>query len=125
MIEELDKGLLEMRNTPNENGLSAAQLVFGQDLGSSLPSIRASLLKEKKKNYYNLHNKTLSELCIKQRGRVQGEETERWNKIGTIIRIGNHRQHLVEMENGTKLWRNRKFLRLIQQENVPREVDRK
>ena len=47
VIEELDKGLLEMRNTPNENGLSAAQMVFGQDLRSVLPSIRASLLKGK------------------------------------------------------------------------------
>ena len=28
------------------------------------------------------------------------------------------------MENGRKLWRNRKFLRLIQQEKIPREVDR-
>ena len=124
VIEELDKGLLEMRNTPNENGLSAAQMVFGQDLRSVLPSIRASLLKEKKKNYYNLHSKTLPELCIKQQVRIQDEETKRWNKIGTIIRIGNHRQYLVEMENGRKLWRSRKFLRLIQQENVPREVDR-
>ena len=113
-----------MRNTPNDNGLSAAQMVFGQDLRSVLPSIRASLLKEKKKNYYNLHSKTLPELCIKQQVRIQDEETKRWNKIGTIIRIGNHRQYLVEMENGRKLWRNRKFLRLIQQENVPREVDR-
>ena len=66
----------------------------------------------------------MSELCIKQRVRVQDEETKRWNKIGTIIQIGNHRQYLVEMENGRKLWRNRKFLRLIQQEKIPREVDR-
>ena len=114
MIEELDKGLLEMRNTPNENGLSPAQMVFGQDLRSVLPSIRASLLKEKKKNYYNLHSKTLSELCIKQRFRLQDEETKRCKKIGTIIQIGNHRQYLVEMENGRKLWRNSIFLRLIQ-----------
>ena len=28
------------------------------------------------------------------------------------------------MENGKQLWRNRKFLRLIQQEKIPREVDR-
>ena len=120
VIEELDKGLLEMRNTPNENGLSAAQMVFGQDLRSVLPSIRASLLKEKKKNYYNLHSKTLPELCIKQRVRVQDEETKRWNKIGTIIRIGNHRQYLVEMENVRKLWRNRKFLCLIHLRNTSR-----
>ena len=106
MIEELDKGLLELRNKSNENGLSTAQMVFGQDLRSVLPSIRASLLKEKKKNYYNLHSKTLPELCIKQPVRVQDEETKRWNKIGTIIRIGNHRQYLHEMENGRQLWRN-------------------
>ena len=130
VIEELDKGLLEMRNTPDENGLSAAQMVFGQELRSVLPSIRASLLKESTKNYYNQHSKTLSELCIKQRVRIQDEETKRWNKIGTIIQIGKHRQYLVEMENGKKLWRNRKFLRSIQQEEIPQtgqiphEVDR-
>ena len=31
VIKELDKGLLEMRNNPNEKRLSAAQMVFGQD----------------------------------------------------------------------------------------------
>ena len=31
---------------------------------------------------------------------------------------------MVEVENRRKLWRNRKFLRLIQQEKIPREVDR-
>ncbi len=50
VIEELDNGLLEMRNIPNENGLSAAQMAFGQDLRSVIPYIRASLLKEKKKS---------------------------------------------------------------------------
>ena len=32
VLEELDKGLLEMRNTAGENGLSAAQMVFGQEM---------------------------------------------------------------------------------------------
>ena len=124
VIKELDKGLLELRNTPAENGLSAAQMVFGQELRSVLPSIIASLLKERKRNYYNQHSKTMPELCINQRVRVQDEETKRWNKVGTIVKIGDHRQYLVEMENGRKLWRNRKFLRLIQQERTPRDVDR-
>ena len=48
VLEELDKGLLEMRNTAGENGLSAAQMVFGQEMRSVLPSITASLLKERK-----------------------------------------------------------------------------
>ena len=124
VIEELDKGILELRNTPAENGLSAAQMVFGQELRSVLPSIRASLLKERKKNYYNQHSKTMPELCINQRVRVQDEETKRWNKVGTIVKIGDHRQYLVEMENGRKLWRNLKFLLLIQQQRTPRDVDR-
>ena len=89
MIEEVDKELLEMRNTPNENGLSAAQMVFGQNLRSVLPSIRASLLEEKKE-LLQLAQQTLSELCIKQRVLVQDEETKRRNKIGTVIQIGNN-----------------------------------
>ena len=52
VLEELDKGLLEMRNIAGENGLSAAQMVFGQEMRSVLPSLTASLLKERKKNYY-------------------------------------------------------------------------
>ena len=51
VTEELDKGVLEIRNTPGENGLSAAKMVFGHELRSVLPSIRASLLKERRKNY--------------------------------------------------------------------------
>ena len=66
----------------------------------------------------------MPEVGINQRVRVQDEETKRWNKVGTIVKIGDHRQYLVEMENGRKLWRNRKFLRLIQQQRTPRDVDR-
>ena len=51
VIEELDKGLLEMRNAPNDNGLSAAQMVFGHDLRTVILSIRASLSNKKKKKY--------------------------------------------------------------------------
>ena len=113
-----------MRNTVGENGLSAAKMVFGQEMRSVLPSITASLLKERKKNYYNQHSKTLPDLCINQRVRVQDEETKRWNKTGTIVQIGKHRQYLVELVNGRKLWRNRKFLRLILREETFQEVDR-
>ena len=69
VIQELDKGLRELRNTSAENGLSVAQMVFGQELRSILPSIRASLLKESRKNYYDQHYKTMPELCMNQRVR--------------------------------------------------------
>ena len=99
-------------------------MVFGQEMRSVLPSITASLLKERKKNYYNQHSKTLPDLGINQRVRVQDEETKRWNKTGTIVQIGKHRQYLVELGNGRKLWRNRKFLRSILLEDTAQEVDR-
>ena len=51
--EQLDKGLLEMRNTHGENGLSPAQMVFGSEMRSMLPPIRSAILKEKRMNYYN------------------------------------------------------------------------
>lgn len=66
----------------------------------------------------------MPDLCIKQQMRVQDEETKRWNKIGTIVLIGKHSQYLVELVNGGKLWRNRKFLRLILREETPQEADR-
>ena len=66
----------------------------------------------------------MPDLCIKQQVRVQDEETKRWNKTGTIVQIGKHRQYLVELVNGRRLWRNRKFLRLILREETPQDVDR-
>ena len=65
----------------------------------------------------------MADLHAKQRVRIQDEETKRWNKIGTIVKIGNHRKYLVEMENGRRLWRNRRFLRLIKQDQMPRKDD--
>ena len=53
VTEKLDKGLLEMKNTPGENGLSTAQMVFGYEMRSLLPAIRSAILKEKRMNYYN------------------------------------------------------------------------
>ena len=55
-MEKFDKGLLELRNTPNENGASPAQLVFGQEIRSVLPSITFKLMKERRRNYYNLRS---------------------------------------------------------------------
>ena len=51
VTEQLDNGLLEMRNTFGENGLSSAQMFFGTEMRSLLPLIRSSILKEKRINY--------------------------------------------------------------------------
>ena len=53
---KLDLGLLELRNTPNESGMSPAQIVFGQEMRSILPSITFALAREKQRNYYNYNS---------------------------------------------------------------------
>ena len=119
VIASLDKGLLELRNTPGSNGLSPAQMVFGQDLRSVLPSIRSSLLKENKRNYYNQNSRPLMELKVGSQVRIQDEDTKRWNKIGTIIKVGQHRKYLMELSNGRRIRRNRKFIRLFEEVRTP------
>ena len=69
-MEKFDKGLFELRNTPNENGASPAQLVFGQEMRSVLPSITFKLMKERRRNYYNLHSKNLNEFLVKDKVRI-------------------------------------------------------
>ena len=111
-MEKFDKGLLELRNTPNENGASPAQLVFGQEMRSVLPSITFKLMKERRRNYYNLHSKNLNEFLVKDKVRIQNEDTKQWDRKGIVVKIGAYRQYLIELPNGRKLWRNRRFLRL-------------
>lgn len=40
--EEFTRGMLEFRNTPRENGLSPAKIVFGHPLRSIIPAHRTS-----------------------------------------------------------------------------------
>ena len=110
-LERLDKGLLELRNTPNETGISPAQMIFGQDMRAVLPSITFKLMKERRKNYYNLHSRNLDEFQVNDNVRIQNEETKRWDRKGRVVKIGYHRQYLIELTNGRRLWRNRRFLR--------------
>ena len=51
--------------------------------------------------------------------RIQDENTMRWNKIGTIIKVGQHRKYLMELSNGRRIWWNRKFIRLFEEVRTP------
>ena len=115
-FDKLDRGLLEMRNTPNEAGISPAKMVFGQEMRSILPSIASQLIKERRKNYYNQRSHNLDALAVNDKVRIQDDEksvgtTKRWTRTGVIVKVGSHRQYQVELTNGYKIWRNRRFLR--------------
>ena len=116
-LDKLDKGLLELRNTQNETGISPAQMAFGQDIRSVLPSITFKLIKERKKNYYDLHSRNLDEFLVNDKVRIQNEETKQWDRQGVVVKVGAYRQyHLIELLNGRRLWRNRRFLRRAYEE---------
>ena len=86
-------------------------MIFGQEMRSIIPSICTKMLRDRRENYYNARSKNLEEFQINGKVRIQNEETNKWDRIGKIIEIGKFRKYKIEMSNGRKLWRNRRFLR--------------
>ena len=123
--DEFQRGLLEWRNTPKEHGKSPAELVFGCQQRSFVPSLKNNLippwkvaieskvaeLQRRSESYYNIGAKTLKELNIGDRVRVQHSISKKWAEIGTIIEKGNKRDYIVKIDGGRTRWRNRRFLR--------------
>ena len=122
-------GLLELRNTPKADGLSPAQVLFGHPIRSLLP-VAPNMYKEKwmkvyqtekreenkKKTeiWYNRKAKPLVELSTGSKVLVQDHRTGRWATMGTIIEVGENRQYLIKKQNGSIIWRNRRFIRKYQ-----------
>ena len=73
--DKLDRGILELRNTPNDAGNLLSHMVFGQETRSIFPSIYNKLLKERRKNYYNVHVNNLKDLKSNDKVRIQNGET--------------------------------------------------
>ena len=126
--EDFQKALLEYRNTPGENGLSPAQMLFGQQMRTLLPAHRRSFStkwtdateefdrryaanKNRSKTYYDRGSHPLKPLPIKSKVFIQDCLSNKWNKVGEIIQIGKYRDYLVKTPAGNVYWRNRKFLR--------------
>ena len=78
---------------------------------------------ERRKKAYSKLKKMTSDLYIGQRVEVQDEENTRWNKMGTVVKIGENQQYKIEMGLAC-MWHQRKFLRPIGQEQRYRDDDR-
>ena len=63
-----------------------------------------------------------SDLYIGQGVEVEDEENQQWNKLGTVVRIGENQQYMIEM-GLSRIWHHRKFLRPIGQEQTYRDDD--
>ena len=126
--EQLDRGLLEIRNTPRADGRSPAQLLFGHPVRTPLPvhhrafapqwqriaddcDARSAELQREVRQRHDRHTRPLSRLGIGSRVDVQDLTTGRWDRTGTVVAIGARRSYSVKMPSGRLYWRNRRFLR--------------
>lgn len=126
--ERLDRGLLELRNTPGPDGRSPAQIVFGHPIRSWVPAHRnafapewqqlgedcdakAAQKKMKTSQRYDASAKSLLPLKIGDLVRIQDPFSKRWNQVGSLVGVGRHRDYLVKLPSGRVLWRNRRYLR--------------
>ena len=128
--EAFDRGLLELRNTPNHTGRSPSQVLYGHPLRSCVPAHakafqeqwqsraescdrRAATRLHDATTRYDAHAKPLLPLPLGSVARIQDPITKRWDKVGTIMGVGNSRDYLIRMPSGRVLWRNRRFLRPV------------
>ncbi|XP_064100829.1 uncharacterized protein K02A2.6-like [Macrobrachium nipponense] len=128
--EDFDRGLLEIRNTPNYAGRSPAQILYGQALRSCVPAHASSFKQEwqaKAEEYdrrvascsqaakirYDSHAHPLAPLKLDDNVRIQDPISKRWDKTGVIMGIGKSRDYHVKLPSGRILWRNRRFLRPV------------
>lgn len=126
--EEFDRGLLELRNTPNPSGRSPAQILYGHPLRSCVPAHPQSFSKEwqektedcdrraaartkEDKERYDQQAHPLPMLTIGQQVRIQDPTTHRWDKVGVVMGLSRSRDDEVRLPSGRVWWRNRRFLR--------------
>lgn len=126
--EAFDRGLLELRNTPNHTGRSPAQTLYGHPLRSCVPAHAKAFQKQWQARAescdrraasrlrdatarYDAHARPLPPLAPQDVVRVQDPPTKRWDRVGTVMGIGRSRDYLIRMPSGRIWWRNRRFLR--------------
>ena len=137
--DEFAQGLLELRNTPGADGKSPAEVLFGHQLRSTVPTHhrgfasrwqraaddcdRRSELNDKVKQRYDLTAREHPRLRVRQRVLIQNPRTKLWDRTGEVTAVGRHRDYVVKMPSGRIYWRNRRFLRPLRpfatgQENI-------
>ena len=131
--DEYHQGLLEYRNTPRENGLSPAQIVFGHPLRSLVPAHQRSFdpkwnklnedfdekisqSKIKAELYHDRKAKLLKPLSPGTNVRLQNPISKLWDRVGTVVGIGRTRDYFVKLPCGKVMWRNRKYIRPTKEE---------
>ena len=128
--EKFDRGLLELRNCPRQDGRSPAQVVLGHPLRSCVPAHHRSFApewqtsaercdqkraenREQTEGTYNRSARPLPPLKIADEVRLQDPISKRWDRIGVVVGIGRHRDYHIKVPSGRVYWRNRRLLRRL------------
>lgn len=126
--DAFSQGVLEWRNTPRAHGLSPAQILFGHPMRSIIPAHHSSFdrkwteimdnrdrivpdQREKTKRRYDERAHPLKPFIVGEKVRVQDPVSKRWDKTGTIISTGPHRDYRIRFPSGRIYWRNRRFIK--------------
>ena len=111
------QGLLEFRNTPRDNTLSPAEMIFGSPLRSCVPT--HSMVFAKK--WTDLANRTdeaapnktaceLKPLYVGDKCWIQDPISRKWSSVGNIVQA-RYRNYTIKLPSGRIIWRNRRHIR--------------
>lgn len=134
--ERFFHALLEYRNTPRKDGISPAQRLFGRPTRTRLPispmcfeksirerlrqaDLKAEELRKKAKARHDRRSRKLERLKTGDIVRIQNPSTRVWDVFGKILEcFPNGRSYMIRTETGRLKWRNRKFLRRVQHQEM-------
>ena len=127
--DEFQAGMLELRNSPKEDGLSPAERVYGHPIRSRLPTHWTSFRPEwrtsadvadakrvkntqRQKFYYDKSSAPRQPLAIGDEVLVQDPQNHKWDRTATVIERDFRRYRLL-FPSGRYKWRNIRFLRKL------------
>ena len=129
--DAFQRGLLEWRNTPREDGTSPAEALYGRPMQSFLFAHRSqfdlqwrqhantldkaprsdSSTDPPMKVSYDRSARPLSPLALGSHVDVQHPVTKLWSRSGVVVDVGRHRDYQIKLPSGRLLRRNRRFIR--------------
>ena len=74
---------------------------------------KSKTIKENQKKYYDKGARNLPPLKLADNVLLQDPVTREWDRTDVIVSIGKYRDYDVKLSSGRLLWRNRKFLHKI------------
>ena len=125
--DEVQQGLLELRNSPKADGLSPAVRLFGKPIRSGMPinwkqydqkwqdrfqkADEAKVkINSRTRTYYDRKAKQLPRFKVGDEVLVQDTDTKHWTTPARILSSLGQRRYQLLFPSGRVLWRNRVFL---------------